>query len=395
MSGGIFLLQGEDNLVEMREQPYDSEDILQALIGRFPSLLAGDQVDSAVPRRWVLLAREASLPDDEDAAGRWSVDHLLIDQDAVPTLVEVKRSSDTRIRREVIGQMLDYAANAVVYWPVERLRGVFEARCEAAGLDPVTELAPVLEVDRDVDGFWEQAGANLRAGRVRLVFVADVIPRELRRVVEFLNGQMNPAEVIAIEVRQYVGPGVKTLVPRVIGQTAEVEARKGTRGYRSARTWNIDTIVAEVEASRGPAEARVVRDLHDWVLERGWRATFGKGAVLGSFIPVLEPAGIKHYPIAVYSSGRIEIQFLWLTRPPFDDDSVKLEFLRRLNEIPGTGFGDDVISRRPRIPLEVFVSNRTAFERLKEALEWAAARAAAVDAAAVASLPPPEEPTPG
>ena len=62
------------------------------------------------------------------------------------------------------------------------------------------------------------------------MFVSDEIPRELRRVVEFLNGQMNPAEVIAIEVKQYVGAdGTKTLVPRVIGQTAEVEARKGRR----------------------------------------------------------------------------------------------------------------------------------------------------------------------
>jgi ribosomal protein L30E len=32
--------------------------------------------------------------------------------------------------------------------------------------------------------------ANLRAGKVRLVFVADEIPAELRRVVEFLNSQM-------------------------------------------------------------------------------------------------------------------------------------------------------------------------------------------------------------
>jgi hypothetical protein len=35
MSGGIFLLRGDDDLVEMTEQPYDSEDILQALIARF------------------------------------------------------------------------------------------------------------------------------------------------------------------------------------------------------------------------------------------------------------------------------------------------------------------------------------------------------------------------
>lgn len=58
------------------------------------------------------------------------------DQDGVPTLVEVKRSTDTRIRREVVGQMLDHAANAIVYWPVETIRVKYEARCGSDGLDP-------------------------------------------------------------------------------------------------------------------------------------------------------------------------------------------------------------------------------------------------------------------
>ncbi|MCO6480232.1 MAG: hypothetical protein J5I94_26570 [Phaeodactylibacter sp.] len=49
------------------------------------------------------------------------MDHLFVDQDAIPTLVEVKRSTDTRIRREVVGQILDYAANAALFWPIERL----------------------------------------------------------------------------------------------------------------------------------------------------------------------------------------------------------------------------------------------------------------------------------
>src|SRR5881392_1812296 len=134
MGGGIYLMRGDDELVEMRETPYEAEDVLQQLIAKFPSLLAGDQFGGDTPRRWLLVGREAALPDDEDAAGRWSVDHLFLDQDAVPTLVEVKRSSDTRIRREVVGQMLDYAANGVVYWPVERLRATFEANCEKEGL---------------------------------------------------------------------------------------------------------------------------------------------------------------------------------------------------------------------------------------------------------------------
>ena len=127
------------------------------------------------------------IPGELDGASRWSLDHLFIDNDGVPTLVEVKRSTDTRIRREVVGQMLDYAANAVVHWPVERLRSQFEARCEQDGLDAEQELAGVIGPVGDDAAFWTAVKTNLQAGRVRLVFVADVIPPELRRVVEFLN----------------------------------------------------------------------------------------------------------------------------------------------------------------------------------------------------------------
>jgi hypothetical protein len=118
MSSGMFLIQADGELVEMSERPYDSEDLLQGLLAKYPNLLAGDQINDADPRRWLLIKREAPLPSEENGAIRWSVDHLFLDQDAVPTLVEVKRSTNTDVRRKVVGQMLDYAANAVVYWPI-------------------------------------------------------------------------------------------------------------------------------------------------------------------------------------------------------------------------------------------------------------------------------------
>ena len=119
-------MQGNGDLIEMAEQDYASEARLQEMLARYPNLLAGDQIDSNAPRRWLLVAREVSLAAEEGGSGRWSVDHLFLDQDSVPTIVEVKRSTDTRVRREVVGQMLDYAANAVVYWPLEALRARFE-----------------------------------------------------------------------------------------------------------------------------------------------------------------------------------------------------------------------------------------------------------------------------
>lgn len=228
MNGQIFVLGDDAKLLEMRESPYDSEALLQELLARYPNLLAGEQMDLAEPRRWVLISREFGVPGEGGGAKRWSLDHLFIDQDGVPTLVEVKRSSDTRIRREVVGQLLDYAANAVSYWSVEEIRSRFQTQCENEGTSTEERLADLLGPDAELDSFWERVKTNLQAGRIRMVFVADVIPVELRRVVEFLNQQMDPAEVLAVEIKQFLHPTsrLKTLVPTVLGQTVAALDRR-------------------------------------------------------------------------------------------------------------------------------------------------------------------------
>jgi len=105
----------------MQGAPRESEALQQELLERHPGLLAGDQL-GAVPRRWWLGSREHGVPDADGGQDRWSLDHRFLAHDAVRTLVEVKRSSDTRIRREVVDQVLDFAANSVIYSPVEALR---------------------------------------------------------------------------------------------------------------------------------------------------------------------------------------------------------------------------------------------------------------------------------
>jgi hypothetical protein len=78
--------------------------------------MPGELVDPQRPRRWLLVTREAGIALPGGAGGsRWSLDHLFLDQDGIPTLVEVKRASDPRGRREVVAQMLDYAASLSVW----------------------------------------------------------------------------------------------------------------------------------------------------------------------------------------------------------------------------------------------------------------------------------------
>jgi hypothetical protein len=274
VAGRIYLLGGESRLIAMEESPYDSETLLQKLLADHHDLLAGEQINAEEPRRWLLVSREMAVPGEQDGAGRWSLDHLFLDQDGIPTLVEVKRSSDTRIRREVIGQMLDYAANAVTYWPVEEVRARFEGRCRDDGFDPDEELARLLSEGQDASTFWQQVKTNLQAGRVRLVFIADGIPPELRRVVEFLNGQMDPAEVLAIEVKQFVGEGLKALVPRVLGQT-EAARRKKSADRGEARQWDEASFFEALRQRRGEQEEAVARSLLQWAKEQGLRIWWG------------------------------------------------------------------------------------------------------------------------
>jgi hypothetical protein len=112
MAGGIYLIQDDDRLVEMMEQPYDSEDQLQDLLVTYPNLIAGDQIDRATARRWLLISREPA-PSEEETAVQWSLDHLFLDQNAVPTLVDVRRTPNAELRQKVLGQSIDYAANAL------------------------------------------------------------------------------------------------------------------------------------------------------------------------------------------------------------------------------------------------------------------------------------------
>lgn len=354
MSGRIYLLDAAGNLQPMIETAYEAEALLQKLLATHPDLLAGEQMGVASPRRWLLLRREVGVPDSGASAGRWSLDHIFLDQDGVPTFVEVKRSSDTRARREVVAQMLDYAANATSYWTIDKLQQDYEQRCADEGRDPDLLLSELLDDETPPEKFWQSVKTNLIAGRIRLVFVADEIPRELLRIVEFLNEQMNPAEVLALEVRQFVGEGKTTLVPRVLGQTTKAEALKGVPASRS---WDLESMLEDLSMRKGERATEVARALHEWASRRGAEFAWGRGFKYGSFTLRIGVGG-EMYPLFVVSSeGHVEVGLPKLAKHgPFSEPDRLLEFIRRLNDVPSISIETDP-SRWPRIPLAGFTSD--------------------------------------
>ena len=337
MKGSIFLVRPGDTLVELREEGYVTESVLQKYLADHPALLAGEQMSPDAPRKWLLISQEMGVPHAEDSPDRWSLEHLFLDQDAIPTLIEVKRSSDTRIRREVVGQMLDYAANGVAYWPVEKLRNAFQQSCEKRGVTTDVALAEFLGEEADGEEFWQKVGANLKDGRIRMVFVADEIPTELRRVVEFLNEQMDPAEVLAVEIKQFVGEGMTTLVPRVLGATATAQAKKqSTTGSK----WDEARFLAALTDTQ-PDCVAFFKEFTAWTQQQKLRSYWGSGAS-GTFGPFLPDGGRKYVCGYLGTDGLFVIAFRWIkSTPGFEDEHHRVELIRKFNRITGVQLAED------------------------------------------------------
>lgn len=348
----------------MVEQPYDKEEVLQELLATHPRLLQS-VAGPSVPNRWLLIAREAQLPSSPGGPDRWAVDHLFVDRAGVPTIVEVKRSSNTQIRREVVGQMLDYAANAVVYWPIESLIAKFEGTELGKRRDSHADLIELVGSPDGADAFWQTVKTNLQAGKVRLVFVADAIPPELQRIVEFLNGQMTEAEVLAIEVKQYRSDKGSVLVPRLIGRTASAERVK-----RVGRTWDRPSLLEDLRQKSGEACVDAATRLMNWVTEHDAMESFGQGLRDGSWTPSWEASGRVLRPITLWSQGSIEILFEHMpSMPPFDRLEMREELRGRLNAIPGVRISPKRVDKRPNFPLTVLTDD-ACIAQFEGVLDW-------------------------
>jgi hypothetical protein len=89
----------DDQLVELHQTDSDSEDLIQKLLANHPSILAANASGGA---GLLLIQREYGIPENSAGSDRCSMDHLFVDRNGVPVLVEVKRATDTRARREVV-----------------------------------------------------------------------------------------------------------------------------------------------------------------------------------------------------------------------------------------------------------------------------------------------------
>jgi hypothetical protein len=226
--------------------------------------------------------------------------------------------------------LLDYAANGVAYWQPGRIAEAFEATCATLGKNPEDTLSAFLN-GQTPEEFWSQVDANFDAGRVKLVFVADVVPPELARVVEFLNEQMR-ADVRAVELNWFEGAGnATTLVPRVIGETQRAVAQKTARSAFvpvAVDDW-IDTRL-ERHGDQASAAARAFVEM---IESLGGRVEASKGSIIAVFEG---QDGKAVYPMHLWESGKVSpsFEYLW-KRPGLANELVRRKYYEEFAQIAG------------------------------------------------------------
>jgi hypothetical protein len=285
----------------------------------------------------------------------------------------VRRNDDSQARKEAIGQMLDYAANVAAYWPVESILAQFEANCRSANRDPEQVLEEFLGANADEEQFWQQVKTNLQAGKIRLVFVADRISPELQRVVEFLNKQTDPAEVLALEIKQYISSadGMKTLVSNVIGQTAEALQKKSSTA-RERRQWNERSFLSEYQARYGEDEAALVQQIYQWATDYSplIQVYWATGDTYGGFAAKFNAPKNVAELFFVGIDGTLQLASdVYASLPPFDMDSEWYELIAKMSSI-GLALPSNPMERRlPNFQLST-LSDEAAIEQVFTTFDW-------------------------
>ena len=196
-----------------------SENALRDLLFAQPAILPVGEIDLAIGPL-APITRELNVP----GVGR--IDALLADGRGHLVVVECKLWRNPQARREVVGQILDYA-RALARFSYEDLQREISSATGRKG-NVLFELVRGLGGALDEARFVDQVSRNLAAGRFLLMVVGDGITEGTQRIGEYLQAQPGLAfDFALVEMAEYRfadGGAERVIVqPRVLARTAVIE----------------------------------------------------------------------------------------------------------------------------------------------------------------------------
>lgn len=219
----VLLDEGRPALTMPREAEglASREDVLRDLLFAHLSALPIDELDPAIGTL-VPVARELNL------AGVGRIDALLIDTFGRLIIVECKLWRNPQARREVVGQILDYARELARY-SYDDLQRIVSATTAMPG-NALYELARAAGSTLSEAAFVDRISRDLAAGRFLLLIVGDGITEGAQKITEFLQAQPGLAFTFGmVEMALYrfhdplLGCERVMVQPRLLAKTVDIQ----------------------------------------------------------------------------------------------------------------------------------------------------------------------------
>lgn len=180
------------------------------------------------------------------------IDNFLVTPSGLPVLVECKLWRNPEGRREVVGQILDYAKE-LARWSSSDLQREVARRCPGEG-NPLLRLLKDAGHDVDEIAFNDALTYNLRKGRFLLLIVGDGIREGVETIAEYLQRHLGLHFSLGlVEMPVFHHPnGGFIVTPRVLARTTLI-----TRQVVSLP----DGLVVEEDEAQAIAEGLELPDL--------------------------------------------------------------------------------------------------------------------------------------
>ena len=334
--GQILIRQSDGTWREPDLAGYAGEVELQQILAEHPELIPGVSADAATCREF------------HSAAGH--ADVVVVDTDGQVTLVECKLASNPQIRREIVGQMFDYASRV---WKM----GIEEF---AAHWQNRTGQSP-FPADDDGIRLRDAVAENLTQGRFRIVLAVDAINEPLKRMTEYLNAMSGPdTSIIAVEYARARQGSLELLMSQTYGEElAEAKAAAA----RDRTVWDAETYGAWLRDNELASIPRFLAFIEE-AAASGLEFEGSRSGTPSGGLKIHDAQGQRLGTVSLFHFPRqgtsVEFNLIPMSRLPDGerpaDDAIEA-FLTELESIPGLDqIGRNLranrfTTRRPNVPL--------------------------------------------
>jgi len=283
---------GDENWTPIDSRDYKLEKEWQDMIVENPSLIpvvdicqGSTALVLAIDQYWIPTAGQSDI--------------LAFSANGDIAIIECKHSYNPESRREVVAQILEYAAGL---WgqTYETIDDRIRATMGQSLADMM--LRRMQDEDWDEEAFRSGVRRTLEAGSFILVVAVDRTNDQLNSIIRFINGCSKPAfSLCAFEIELFQADDVEILVPHLYGQP-EISAKPVV--------WSVDEFLASVKNDLSDHDEAVIRELLEFSESKADRNYHGSGKAGPTSFTFQANYKGQFFPIfAVQNSGYLQIRF--------------------------------------------------------------------------------------